>query len=293
MQTIASIVSYNPDIPVLESSLFSVVSQVDRILIIDNCSSNIKELKALVSQFESTYPGKVSCLFNQENCGMAFALNQAVAYCKQIGCQWLLTLDQDSILPPNMIEEYSKYCKDEVGQICCNIVNPEEADLDITMMSPLTVQSSKGDYKDAYPVYACITSGSLLNVNAFIKSGGVDNDLFIDYVDYDISLKLYYHGYSNLFLPHIKFKHHFGNAEKKKVLGISFTDYNYSPFRMYYKARNGRYMKKTYPEFKKVFSKSMLYDFGCAVLCWRVDCIRSFLKGLSDSKKFINKINIT
>ena len=290
MKTIASIVSYNPDISVLETSLHSVITQVDRILIIDNCSNNTEELKTLISTIKSMYPGKVNCIFNQKNYGMAFALNQAVAFCKQDECQWLLTLDQDSILPPNMIEEYSKYCKDDIGQICCNLVNPEETDLDITKMSPLTIQSGNSNYKDAYPVYACITSGSLLNVNAFIESGGVNNELFIDYVDYDISLKLYYHGYDNLFLPYMKFKHHFGNAEKKKVLGISFTDYNYSPARMYYKARNGRYMKKTYPEFKKVFSKSMLYDFGCAVLCLRFKCIRSFLKGLTDSRSFMKNI---
>ena len=276
MTVYAVIVSYNPDMDILKKCVQSVVSQVEKLLIIDNASVNQQDIVKLQDDIRSDVQS-INVICNKENIGVASALNIALDHCSKNNVEWLLTLDQDSVVPDGMISTYKDYCKPTIGQICCNLRNPSSPELTIDKMSPLTIPINEkaGDYF----VYACITSGTLLNVVAAKKIGGFNDELFIDYVDYDISLNLLENEYQTLYISEIYMEHSFGSAEEKTFFGRRYTDYNFAPRREYYKAKNGVYMIKRYPKFKKYFKKALRYDFLCPFLGFRVKCTLSFIKG--------------
>ena len=288
MTVYASIITYNPKKELLGKAVSAVIDQIDKLIIVDNFSNNGFSFADISGRLSNEQNDKTVFIGNDRNVGIAEALNAAVSVCEQDGCEWLLTLDQDSVVPSDLIDSYRKYLDlEKIGQLCCGFVDNNQTDLEVEKMSPLTIPVSGEGKSGQYKVYACITSGSLLNVKACLEVGGFNNVLFIDYVDYDISLKLYNKGFSNYYIPSVKMHHEFGDAHIKRFLWLRYTDYRFSPSRVYYKARNAVYMKRKYPEFKAVFTKSLIYDLMCIVLGFRLKCLGQFIKGLMDSSSKI------
>ena len=93
---LAVIVSYNPDEAII--SLYnSIKEQIDRLIIIDNSTTDIESKKHL--QFLSDKG--IQIIYNDKNYGIAKALNQGAKYAIDNDYKWLLTLDQDSEFLPN------------------------------------------------------------------------------------------------------------------------------------------------------------------------------------------------
>ena len=99
----AGIVLYNPDIERLSENIDSIISQVDKVILVDNGSSNINEVK------QNFCSDKISFIFNEKNKGIATALNQLAIEAGNSGYTWILTLDQDSVCQSGLIEKYKKY----------------------------------------------------------------------------------------------------------------------------------------------------------------------------------------
>ncbi len=279
MIVFASVITYNPNISQLKELIDSVINQVERILIVDNNSSNYNSVLELIEGYRMLN-FHIAIKHNSKNMGVAYALNQSINYCKRNDCGWLLTLDQDTVIPNELIRNYLPYCKNNVGQICCNFINKKTPQLDITKMSPLTIPVNGYINMDYDLVYACITSGTLINVEACLNIGGYNNSLFIDFVDYDISLKFYENGFKNILLKKIAIEHNFGEANIKSFLWMKYTDYGFSPLRSFYKTKNSIYMIRKYPYFKMYFIKSILYELFCAIVNFRKNNIIESLKGL-------------
>lgn len=279
MKIFASIITYNPDIIRLSCLIESLISQVDKLIIVDNCSTNAGQIEDILVQYRQLYVNKITVKYNEKNKGIAYALNQSLYYCNRHNCNWLLTMDQDSIVPKGFINRYIPYCKESVGQLCCNFVNKNTPDLKVEKMSPLTIPVGVKE-AEKYNVYACITSGSLNNVNACLKVGGFLSKLFIDYVDYDISLKLFQNGYDNILINDNFIEHNFGDAVDKRFFLLKYTDYNFSPKRLFYKSRNAIYMINHYPSYKYYFIKAILYDIFCCLVNFRIKHLSSCLNGI-------------
>ncbi len=96
----AVIVSYNSP-ERLKSCIDSLLNQTDKVVVIDNNSR--RDTKEIITGL--SYPEKVSLIFNEENKGLAAALNQGLQYSLMNGYNWTLLLDQDSVLSDNMIHE--------------------------------------------------------------------------------------------------------------------------------------------------------------------------------------------
>ena len=71
MKYIAGIVLYNPDLGRLKENIESICKQVDKVILIDNGSDNIREIEDLIKEY-------LNCILlkNGENMGIAYALNQ-------------------------------------------------------------------------------------------------------------------------------------------------------------------------------------------------------------------------
>jgi len=239
MKILAGIITYNPDLSRLDENVKSVMTQVDGVVIVDNCSENIGQILDLLEIFKS-----VVIIQNKENLGVAKALNQEAEYGIRFGYDWLLSLDQDSVSPPNMMEEYKRYILDgSVGMITCKIVDRNFGELDYM----------SGYKEDAEDVESCITSGSMLRLNLWKQVKGYNESLFIDSVDFDLCYTLREAGWRIVRVNKIILLHEVGKSKKVHVLGKDRQLVNHTPIRYYYIYRNGLYVAKKHHKFVQYF----------------------------------------
>lgn len=236
---IASIITYNPEINRLQKNIESIVNQVNGIVIVDNGSSNIQDIKNLVTNIKKAIDySNIEFIINEENVGIATALNQSLNYSKDNNYKWLLTLDQDSICEKDMIYNmnslFETYVNDRTAIIAPNIIDENKASEIEPMMEEIE-----------FPTVA-ITSGSLTNVDIALSVNGFDDKFFIDYVDHEFCLKLKKNNYDIIKYKKSKLYHQLGDIDSYKILGKTATVTNHSGIRRYYYFRNGIYVHKKY-----------------------------------------------
>ncbi|GAB2888735.1 hypothetical protein GCM10027026_46300 [Myroides odoratimimus subsp. xuanwuensis] len=132
----------------------------------------------------------------------------------------VVLLDQDSVSGSDMVENLM--AKHAAG---IAIVAPTVVDRNLGRDQPTFVDQDL-DY--------CITSGSLVDVDAWSAVGGYDEDLFIDYVDFDFCLRLRQWGFRIVRASRAEILHEIGHAAR---FG-RFTAWNHSPFRNYHMAQD-------------------------------------------------------
>lgn len=221
---IAGIVLYNPDIDRLNENISAILPQVDKIVLIENGSSNREYLQDFRNY---------DIIENEENMGIAYALNQIMQYAHEQKSEWALTLDQDSVVPNNLVSTYRKLIEiDKVGMISCKIVDRNFGE----------TKENKAKVSGYEEIPMCITSASLLNYQAWKDVGGFTEKLFIDAVDFDICLSLREHGYKIICTYDTMLLHEVGHSEIKKLFGREYLVYHHSPIRYYYMIRNGLYL---------------------------------------------------
>lgn len=221
----AGIVTYNPDIARLEQNISAILPQVDKVIVVDNHSDNLKNIISLCNEFNV----KVIC--NTSNKGIAYALNEIMEYAYKNGYEWCVTLDQDSVCSRNLIKEAKKLL-------------PRK---DIAEIAPLIYEAKTGDTptldaklngKEYQKVPKCITASTITNVSIWKKIGGFDNKLFIDYVDYDYSLKARKNGYIIVRMNNVRLNQELGDSEFHRTIFGKIRVANHSAFRKYYICRN-------------------------------------------------------
>ncbi|MDP8219669.1 MAG: glycosyltransferase family 2 protein [Candidatus Theseobacter exili] len=228
-RVIAIIVTYNADIERLKNNLSAIIEQVDDVLIIDNGSTNIKDIQKLTKLFDFMITA------NKQNRGIAIALNQGLECATLHGFEYALTLDQDSISAKGMVEELKKgFLKnDNIA-----IVGPEIQDLN----KDERIQSSD----EFVYVSSLITSGSLCNVAKLKAVGGFDDRLFIDCVDFEICWRLRLNGYLIVKNKNVVLNHTIGKRTKNRFIYRNVYALNHNATRVYYMARNRIYILKKY-----------------------------------------------
>ena len=164
----AVIISFNPE-KLLIDNIHALLPQVAKCVVIDNGSEKTDILNT------AKEVNDITVIELGENKGIAAALNVGLRYCDENAFRFILTMDQDTILEGNAVEELLKP------------INEGRAD-------STGINWDKQAREDAFVDYL-ITSGNLLNVDAAKKIEGFDEALFIDSVDFDICLRLRDKGY--------------------------------------------------------------------------------------------------
>lgn len=77
----------------------SVYEKVEKVVIVDNGSN--KETLEIIKDIERKYD--IQLILNNENLGIATALNKGVSYAINNQYDWILTLDHDSKVTENML----------------------------------------------------------------------------------------------------------------------------------------------------------------------------------------------
>jgi len=229
---VALVVAYNPGSGFRDRCL-ETLRQFGSVVIIDNGSE--QAIGRDVSLLAAT--SGIHVISNKVNMGLGFALNQGIRYAIEQGYDWVCTLDHDSRLSPN----FARVMFDAIE-------GAKRAQVPLAFLSPVYVDEKSG-IRTAYgsrsaTVAGCmvadvtITSGNLVPVSTFINAGLFDADLFIDYLDYDFSLRCRRRGLFILEVAEAILLHNLGDSEPRTLLGKTFFVTHHSALRRYYITRN-------------------------------------------------------
>lgn len=227
----AVIVVYN-DYESLAVLVESLLGQVDTVVIIDNSDDGNKVPDAVLSQSAVQYQ------HSNGNKGLAAGLNDGLYLSKKLNSEWILLLDQDSVVADNMVKcmlnEYRHHPDiSVVGMICPDVVLSDKN----SHQSPLRFGSIvvKNVIETSDDVDFTITSGSMIKASVFEDVGYMDETFFIEYIDFDFCLKLRSAGYKILFVKEAVLTHRLGEIRMSNI-GIRYT--YHSPERVFYQTRN-------------------------------------------------------
>jgi rhamnosyltransferase len=270
--TCAIVISYNPEASIFEKIL-RLSDQVDCVVVIDNGSSKSDRDPLIKVTQESN---RVHLILNEENIGQAKALNIGVKYAQEHNYVWLLTMDQDSLVAPDMVVNMSlayQQCNliDRIVSIC-----PALASYDgVTPPSDDNVQLRSFSGKKVEGLYSetkvTITSGNLLHVDIFNEIGLFEEDFFIDYVDQEFSLRLFQSNYRAIQANKAVLYHNIGNTTQHSLFGRKILAANNNSLRTYYFYRNGIavYKKYFFSDFSWViqdFVKGFIFNLAKIIL---------------------------
>lgn len=282
----AIIVSYNPDNNLLDS-INLLINQVERIIIVDNGSE--VEKKKNINLIRDIDKKKIEVIFNEENLGIATALNIGVRSVLKQGYKWILTMDQDSKVSKNMVQKMFEIYNsiDEIERKNILSIFPNFVD---ERVQSIQENSDMDTYEY---VDADITSGNLLRSEVFDKVGFFDDSLFIDLVDTDFCMRLNEKNIKMIKVRDAILYHSLGESKSVKSIFGKFNTSNHSALRRYYMTRNRFYTWEKYKDlnsftlnrdkslFKKEFIKIILGEKD------KVNKIRMVFKGYKDYKKGI------
>lgn len=241
---LAIVVSYNDPIALAET-IKSIFHQVGHVVIIDNNSSGAN--KSEIGKLEAILD--VEVIYLAENMGIGYALNIGLDIAVKKGFQWLLTMDQDSTADPLMVSL---------------LISASLANRDASIVFPTTNLAHPCNHIERKDY--TITSGNLVVVQYLSELGGYNEHLFIDGVDFDISLRMRNAGFSLLRVNSALLKHRLGEKESVKIIFFEISYTRHPPIRRYYIFRNHLYLTKMYffKNFLFVFKKNifMLIYFG-------------------------------
>jgi rhamnosyltransferase len=254
-RTAAVVVTYEPAPEILEN-LNALRPQVDALIIVDNGSSlqSRQVLRAACDTME------IQLIENGSNLGIATALNRGVEHAMEAGAEWLFLFDQDSHATPGfveaMIQAYlgSRWCER------LKILIPQYRDAKSGTVLP-SLRAPEG-------IAIAWTSGSLLRAETIREFGLFRDELFIDEVDHEYSLRLRKAGMVVDEAPAAALLHALGSPSDHVLFGWRFRSTNYSPARRYYQERNKIWMARHYG---RSFPKFVLSRFRLTLSdAWKI-----------------------
>lgn len=225
------VILFNPPNDVTRN-INSYITQIDLLYLIDNSNTTNQNL---LEEIEDR--NKVMYHSFGENLGVAKALNYSAELAIKGGYDFLLTMDQDSLAPENLVEELIHR-----AEVNYNLSN-------VGIITPLHVNKfgdEKCSFNSLEELNCAKTSGNLLNLKVFRKIGLFKTNYFIDYVDIEFGFRLKLNGYKVLRINTLKLQHNEADISRKNLLYRYIYPYNNSPLRMYYKTRNFLYLHKEY-----------------------------------------------
>lgn len=285
MKIIAGIVLFNPDINKLIDNINAVENQVDEVFLFDNGSKNLDQIEKVLTNFNC------QIIKSKENMGIAYALNRLGEKAFKQKANWLLTLDQDTVVNKDLIKIYKRYINlPKIGQLSCIF---KDRHLRINWNLPQKVNK----------VSFYITSASMVNLKAWKKVGGFDESLFIDAVDNDFCAALIHNGYVNYQINFVGFVHEVGHATKHHFIYKDVYTLNHSAFRRFYIARNNMIIARRYSTETNSIGQELIYQFREIIMILlfennKARKIKNYLNGIiqgltadSTRKDYLNNLS--
>ena len=263
---VIGIVSYNPNI----NSLLKEINELNnKFIIVDNNSNNIEKIETKLQNYKN-----IKLIKNEENEGIAKALNQILNEANKLKSKYLLTLDQDSFLSKDNLNRMVSYYED----------NKE-----ITIICPIIIDLNRKKQKKYSGkiefIKRCITSGSLMNLELCNKIGYFDEKMFIDYVDFDYCKRLEILGYKLLRVNNALLNHEIGKRTSRHFLFWKVYPTNHNANRVYFYFRNIYYYLKKHKKDINLKEKIIEYKY----LIWKFLSILLYERDKYEKMKMLLK----
>lgn len=234
---VAVTVTYNPDLPALETLFQALSPQVIEMIVIDNGSSNKAAIMTTGARFANC-----RCFWLESNTGIANAINRGITEAREIGASHIALFDQDSLPESSMIEKLYA-ANAALSRQGVKVAGVGGRFLDDRMGNPppfirirnLRLYRHVCRQGRIVPVDYLISSGCLISEHALCAVGMMNADLFIDYVDIEWGLRAKEKGYQSFGVCDANMKHALG-SEPLVLLGYKLPVR--SPLRHYYMFRN-------------------------------------------------------
>ena len=299
MKIIAGFVLFNPDKDRFEECLGNALSLFDEIILFDNVGNQ---------QAYENIDNRVTYITEGENKGLAHALVSIMEMAKERGADWVVTLDQDTVLPENLVSEFKKYSDLPKAAIIAPQVVDKRRPYQKVEDCNLPIQET--DF--------AITSASFTNVEIYDKLGGFDEWLFVDFIDNDYCKRALIEGFKIYRMNNVVIDQEFGKIKLKSPKKVAFymwlskvlhnknvAKLTYSkvvsPLRVYFVHRNLLYLNKQFKNYGGIgydnfYCKSFLgFLFYFSLPSFvraqsKLKVLKAIIKGLHDGVKSPNNI---
>jgi len=277
----AVIIAYN-DYPAVYRCIESLKREVLSICVVDNST--------LTNQFTCN-EGEVIYIKNKTNVGLDKALNIGIKEVLKQQADWVLLLDQDSVVGKDMLSYMLNSFDNADDQSIAQIV-PLVYDNNTTKYLPsliyrkFSLKKVDNPQQDTFVDFQ-ITSGSLIRKEVFDKIGFMDEDFFIDYIDFDYCFRIRSFKYKILLSKDAILTHSLGNKSNK--MGIQFIEHD--SIRIFYQVRNRLILMKRYgyifPFFVISETRNLILKFFKIIILENDKKVKlqNYFRGLFFSKK--------
>jgi rhamnosyltransferase len=203
----------------IKKNIFSLLKYVDFLLVVDNGS----DIDTINSLKELEYLENIDVLYLTTNKGLGYALNIGIDYARIKKADWLLTMDQDSLIDDFFIASYKNFLGENKSSY---------------ILAPTIINHNikSNIHKNSILDFA-ITSGNLVHMSVFDKIGSFDISFFVDAIDIDFSLRARLNGFKILYVKEALLYHSLGSRYIESGFLNNFYTFH-SPLRRYYIYRN-------------------------------------------------------
>ena len=237
----AVIVTYQPDGDLLARLVVALGSQVDGGIVVNN--GNVLPLEDDYFQRSN-----FTVRHLQSNTGVATALNAGFQWVQAQNADFVITFDQDSEPASDMVARLVlAYQTLSASGQKVGAVGPQQEDRRTGRRAPFLAPISRHRRRvvpeagQTVEVDHLITSGCLVPIHVWREVGPFLDELFIDYVDIEWSLRLRHHGWHLFGVGGATLTHAIGD-QVARWWGWQFPWH--SPLRHYFIFRNGTYLQK-------------------------------------------------
>ena len=187
-------------------------------------------------------PG-ISLLASPHNVGLGSALNRSYEQAQSLGFDYVLLMDQDSVLEPGMVDVLGTALVELAGNERIAAVGPQFRDARSGMLAPFVRfgfpfnHKLRGGPGQRISCDFLITSGSLVPMSALRDIGAMDESLFIDNLDMDWCFRAKRSGHALYGICDAQMSHSIGEEllpSRAKPDGVIV----HKPFRLYFIMRN-------------------------------------------------------
>ena len=260
-----------------------IQSQVGLTVIVDDgaCRENVVRLQ----QWFGDNTG-VHLHHNPVNQGIAASLNKGITIASQAGYNWVLTLDDDTVVAADMVETFIGWW----SRLADEVDKPIGV-MGMLARDPYHGQADSrrdGNRQGFVEKRHLVTSGCLMSLEAYRAIGPFREEFFIDWVDYDYCLRARQKGFRVIQLSQVGMIHPVGRVTEHRFWRFKVITSNHPPFRRYYWYRNSLILAKEYlfldPLFSAALFSAQIVTFFLVLLCEenRKEKLRLIMHGIID-----------
>lgn len=229
MKYIAVVVTYYPSKARIMDMVTSLKKQNIDVIIVDNTPDiNLEYFKSISAQV----------MLNKQNYGIAKAQNIGINRATELGADFICFFDQDSIVPVNFAMELIVNRDSNVCSVYCPLAVDEKTGVELPSHILTKIGLTKKKYSKSsnldFNVDLVISSGMVVSAKTFKLAGVMDEELFIDLVDFEWCFRCKELDIPIVCVPRVRMLHSIGEGNSSVFLGGAV----HSPFRSYFKQRN-------------------------------------------------------